>query len=730
MDRRSFISKSTVSAFGITMTRNKWSENLIPHGWINNDLIKSIDLLGNKLSAVRSSHPSLHFNAARLKELRKLTHGTHERYANLLYQWIENKKAWSPPFITGVDGEEVQLEECAAFLTNASLAYCLSRKKEYLTLSRRWAMAMCNIPEEAVRNYGMGIYVAGLARAYDWLYHELKTEERVIIRDTITDIIRRMYEGTLPGASVPMWWAKAYMHHDHWIAAGGFGEACLALLGEVNDSARYAAFAKTNFDIIFSWLGDDGAWHEGAADWCYTMAPLLWFYGAWESKVGEDLHQNKWIENTALYRLYHWLPDDTYIYLDDSFRSGRYSTSGGASCHLLRRLASLFRNGYAQWLADRDEVFDLKPSPKGVYQAPYERLSFTGEPKEYPNPLSQCLSWNILWYDPSVKPLSPDKLSPSMHFKNQGIAIMRTGWDRNETVISFTCGPLSGHLCAERIRKGEKIVSNFYSHAHLDFNSFTLFANGQYFIIPAGYARRTGSFQNVISVNGADFIADPASEIRLTAFICKNEFSYSVGDGTKIFMKDLGVERYLRHVLLYQNQWLFIFDDLVLNTTTSRSRGYNRFTWTVHSDPNTHSPYLSDNQVDWRSKCTDHPPLFMHVLEPQDFAWEKGLLKSSRGKTMMEAVRIIRSEWYSNKMQVLTAWSWDEKADKPRIFKNQYFTAALFGKQKAIGFATEPGFNRDLIPAELKEYEFLLFGSDPNLPDSYSLFRDGKIKIN
>ena len=73
---------------------------------------------------------------------------------------------------------------------------------------------------------------------------------------------------------------------------GGFGEASLDLIGETQDAAVWAARAKTDFDTIFSLLGDVGALHEGAADWCYALAPLLWFYGAWESVVGEKLHNS------------------------------------------------------------------------------------------------------------------------------------------------------------------------------------------------------------------------------------------------------------------------------------------------------------------------------------------------------------------------------------------------------------------------------------------------------
>ncbi len=319
----------------------------------------------DSLTSIKLKHPFLHFDATGLNRMRKNKEDRHLRYVNFLYQWVEENKDWMPPYITGKDGEEVQLEECAAFVTNAALAYCLSKKKEYFDLALKWALKMCELPKGAVTNYAVGIYFAGLGRAYDWLWHDLKPKDRETIKSTIADFMSRMYSGTLPGAKVPMWWTDSPIHHDHWIAVGGLGEASLSIIGEVEESAKWATYVKENLDYAFTWLGNDGAWFEGVADWCYAMSPLMWFYGAWESVTKEKLYDKPWIRNTATFRLYHRLTDHDYIYLSDSFRSGRYSTSGAASCHLLRRLASLFKDGHAQWLADQDERFDMLPSPKG-----------------------------------------------------------------------------------------------------------------------------------------------------------------------------------------------------------------------------------------------------------------------------------------------------------------------------------------------------------------------------
>jgi hypothetical protein len=158
--------------------------------------------LAKRLSAVEPVHPRLHFNSEGSVRLRRQASGTHRRYAQLLFNWVERHREWSPPkTLPEGSGNEVILEESGAFVTNFALAYVISGDNEHIELARRGALAMCELPRGELPNYGLGIYAAGLARAY------------------------------------------------------------------------------------------------------------------------------------------HWLPDDTYVYLNDSFRSGRYNTSGSASCHLLRRRA-------------------------------------------------------------------------------------------------------------------------------------------------------------------------------------------------------------------------------------------------------------------------------------------------------------------------------------------------------------------------------------------------------
>jgi len=676
-----------------------------------------------RLRAISCVHPRLHLDASGLASLRERVGGTHRRYADLLLEWVEKNRGWSPP-VDVPDNElnEVLLEESGAFVTNAALGCVVSGKAEHRELARRWTLAMCRVPRAPLKNYGLGIYAAGLARSYDWLYETWTAAERARIRDHVARLVRELYLGSFPGTEHERWWANAHLHHDHWIPMGGFGEAALALLGEVEGADRWAARAKLDFDDCLSWLADDGAWHEGAADWCYAMAPLLWFYGAWQSVTGEDLHDAPWIRNTARYRLYHWLPDDTYVYLNDSFRSGRYNTSGSASCHLLRRLASLFRDGRAQWLAGRDEAFDLKPGPKGVYQAPFEGSSYRAERIEYPHAASQCMAWNVLWYDPSVKAEAPAGLPRCAHFTNQGVAILRSGWDDGATVVSLACGPLAGHRCAERIRAGQPCSAANFTHAHADYNALTLFARGQYFLVPPGYARRSSRFQNTVSANGADLRVDPALDVRLEAVVEKADFAYAVGDATDAFLPEVGVKRYRRHLVLLDG-CLVVYDDLQRADLTGRV--WNWFQWTLHSDPRQHRLALSGRRATWTARSAREERLALDVVEPQEFAWEPATLTCRADVPMLEALRLVRPEWYSVRGPVLAVLSWEDEPVLPAPCHGDGHLGITWPerpKRPAVTFATatlNEAAARSSVARAAGGRAALLFGHRPDKPGAF-----------
>ena len=108
-----------------------------------------------------------------------------------------------------------------------------------------------------------------------------------------------------------------------------------------------------------------------------------------------------------------------------------------------------------------------------------------------------------------------------------------------------------------------------------------VFARGEYFRA-AGYARRSSHFQNVVSVNGADFRVDPALAVRLLGVTQEPGYAWAWADATAAFLPECRVGQYHRQVVLLDGA-LVLFDDLRLEATPTRH--WNRFQWGLHSDP-------------------------------------------------------------------------------------------------------------------------------------------------
>ena len=120
----------------------------------------------------------------------------------------------------------------------------------------------------------------------------------------------------------------------------------------------------------------------------------------------------------------------------------------------------------------------------------------------------------------------------------------------------------------------------------------------------------------------------------------------------------------------------------------------------------------------------------MQLLEPEDFAWEHAILKSVGGKNMMETLRLKRTEWYSNMMRLLSAWSWQDSPDTARLLRHPDFLAVYWRKKPeniAVGFALSTGIPSDLSHPRLRDRGLLLFGHDPNRPDSFLILENGRV---
>ena len=129
---------------------------------------------------------------------------------------------------------------------------------------------------------------------------------------------------------------------------------------------------------------------------------------------GMDLYTHEFWRKCTQFPLYMSRPDRSGLI---NFSDTGYSGLG--SNHFFYSIASVLKNGLAQWFGN---LISERTSPS---------------------------IWELIYYDPSVKPTPPDDLPTCRLFESAHVASFRSGWDEDATFFILKGG------------------SNAWSHAHL-----------------------------------------------------------------------------------------------------------------------------------------------------------------------------------------------------------------------------------------------------------------------
>lgn len=436
-----------------------------------------------------------------------------------------------------------------------SMAYLLTGDEAYLNAVKTWLDAFVQydvwgVPNKSIENklgYDIGSdldaahILFGISIAYDWLYDVFSEEELERYRQTITKHARFLY---ILHKDDLVWWADSYLQNHNYINMASVTVAGLALYGEEKDAELWLAESINNFDTVIGLLSPDGASHEGVGYWSYGMVALLQHYAAikrYDVNEFDKFMNNKFFQNTALFRLYASLPD--YKYNVDYADGSRWDFRGPG--FILRMLASTFHDGRAQWLAGKVETV------RGNDRGP--------------------LWLNLVWYDDSVKPIPPDD-SPTYHyFDNLGILFSRTSWDDDATWAFYKAGQPQGYRAAKRgYMTG--------GHIHPDEGQFLLWSQGSWLIIEDGYvAPKFTKNHNVLLFNGKGQLGEGkwfngkevGSKIRVTKVFeaLNKEYQYLITDIIGIYkLSDIGVKidnsSYQRSFISLSNGIIVVRDDV------------------------------------------------------------------------------------------------------------------------------------------------------------------------
>ncbi len=619
------------------------------------------------VSAGKKSHPYLYFTSKDIPAMRKAAATTHKHYFDLLKKWADRYVDFNPlpasELPSNIDIMQVYCENSMSYIVNMSLIYQLTGSPFYLKAAKKWILQFATYPSEIKGNFCVGAYATAIASGYDMLYNELDQKDRDRLSTLLAAVIERGKKGT-----VSDWWAGISLNHDHWLPVTGLGVGALALYYE-NENAPgwfnyFLDIVKTDMNLV----GDDGAWTEGTADWIYAISLPYVFYDVYKRVLNVDMFRLPMVKNGVPYRLYSWITDNLYIYHHDSFANGRYNVLGAASSHLLHKMAMEYKDSHIQWLAAQDETLDLQDLNKDKPVKNDWTLS-----KNSMVPYIHCLGWNFLWYDAKVKPVPPDDLPLNHYFPNQGLVILRTGWQKSDLVFSFTCAPVGGHDAYKAAMEGNKKMLSNYGHIHAMANNFDLYAYGTYLAVPPSYGSLESNFQNTLTIDGANQQRSPKFDATMLITDLNKDYSYMVGDATQCYPSSINLSHWYRHVAFFPPNTFVIADELESSKTESSG---NPTIWHMNFNPQWSSASIdSTNQA---IRITGTSMLQTNFLYPSKLSYEIKRVNSFARQVNVSINSIFSSGQDQEIIAVLSALeNLDAKAPATRLIKGDKIIGAV-----------------------------------------------------
>jgi len=573
-------------------------------------------------------HPHLYFTRGDLPALRAQAAGAKSFQFERLRRWGEISLEKEPAAQIGTS--ERLHEEAFSTITCFGFLYQITGENKYLAAGRRWLAALLDTPTASGGNYHIGIFAASLAHGYDFFFQGLEPDFRNKLKAKLIDVLREARYG-----ADHYWWGGVYTHHDTWIPVAGMGIAALCLKGEYEQADTLAGFAKGELSRAINHLGNRGYWGEGVADWVYCLAPTLMFFDCLARAAGPDFYEHPWIKATARVRLAHWLPDDTYMFIGDSYRSGRYGNLGSVSAHVLMRLAARYRDSHAQWLALRDARVDSGGPARGKN---FENSHSFSDMRSLSAREMHGLAWQFFWYDPELKPEPPDTLPENAFYPNWDSALMRSGWGSDDPVLFFAGGHMLGALATEAWKAGNRKLSGGVAHTHQNAGSIYLWADGRFVLAPPAYGGRDGRFHSTVMVDGHGQLFEPDHRPGSVVFDSGDDWTYVRADLTACYPEQVGLDRLVRQVVYLKPRTIVLCDRLV--TRNGDKRYIRRYEWLLHTDPGLAEWRAAGDSLAVVLKDTGGPVLKGRVFPSDRYFFERQSMDQPNGRPKTRALSL------------------------------------------------------------------------------------------
>ncbi|MFI3207988.1 MAG: heparinase II/III family protein [Eubacteriales bacterium] len=557
---------------------------------------------------------------------------------------------------------------------NLSLLYKLTDQKQYLEEAKRWIFTAVNYPHWGNKflvdvDLSASFILFGLSIGYDWLKEDLTVEEEKALREKIVLQMKRMHDFKV--ATAGDGWATAYYQNHNWINMTGLATAGYALVDQYPELQAIIDDAEANFEKVYDLMPNDGSDYEGVVYWRYGVI-WLYIYGHLAKTEAKKDHFKTcdFLRETFFYRLYQAAPNFEEIvnYGDCHDKKSGHSTA------MYYKMAAEYNNGYAQHLGNIvTENF--------LYREQYES-------KVKPGILPET-GLELLWYNPSIEAKPFEELDTTKYFEDLGLVVLRNSWDKDAFHYSFKCGMPGGKkqfFESFRMEKEEGIRVRGLSHQHADNTSFVIMSNDTYHAIDEGYNRTIKAReQNVITVDGRGYRNEGRNNIwhslkeehtaEITGFTQEEGLTYFVGSAPNMYVDELKLTQYDRHVLYTGSNHVYMIDEL-------DSELEHRYTYHLHTE-------VPADEVSEGEFIYENGPgqMHVHMNSGQEVEYRKG-------HTYVKAIMTSQEPDIFRQVNMDTLYASNAKKAKQAEFltvmkTDDYFDVEEFQVEKINEHATE-----------------------------------------
>lgn len=462
---------------------------------------------------------------------------------------------------------------------NLSAAYLLTNSKHYLTEAKRWIFTAVGYD---VWGYGFLVDVDlsaswllyGLGLSYNWIGNALTEKEKELFLKKLI-----LQGNKIFNYAQENWgncWATDFWQNHNWINYCGLMTTAYAIRGEYPGAKIWLDECVRNFEFVFNHMPEDGSDYEGTGYWRYAVHFVLSAAELIRENEGKDLFQTDYLKNTFWFKLYQTAPN-----MEENINFGDvHDTRSSHSIAAYYKFAAEYGNGYAQWMAEEVRT-------KFLFKEAYQSRLFPGILPE--------AFLELIWYDPSVPMRNPADLPLTRFFPDLGLAVIRSGWDRDAIHFSFKSSAPGGNRQWKEsweLNKANGWRTRSLTHYHVDFNHFILKAFDSSLAIDEGF-NRTNRARNhsLITVDGQGCIGEKIWEegslkdpenfdlnakgifnvwrdvpeeavASVEHYASEHGYTYVAGESARIYDPKLKVTRNTRNVLYSENGYFIIFDEL------------------------------------------------------------------------------------------------------------------------------------------------------------------------